>query len=402
MAMKKETEPYDGVICFGGVDWWYHNRGHYDLQLMREYSNSTPVLYINSIGMRAPKASEGGIFFVRVLRKLKSFGNGLTHVRDKYSVFSPVTIPGGGNGKVSAWIAKKMLSVQVRIAAWRCGIKRPLVWVACPPAEPVVDSLNPVAVVYQRTDRFENFAGVNPDRIRQFDMNLKSRADLVLFCSRELFEAEKEQNEHSLFVDHGVDFDLFEEAGLITSPKTEPEDVQHIPRPRVGFVGGIDAHTFDPDLFVKVASKLSNFEFIMVGACSLPNDWCRLENVHMLGQRPYDQVASYMASCDVLIMPWNQSEWIKACNPVKMKEYLAVGRPVVSTFFPEIEYFSDHIRVENTPERFAAAIVESFDAPGEEVVRRNRVRGQTWASKAASVVDQLSKLNIRESFGKQE
>jgi len=389
------AKEFDGIICFGGVDWWYHNRGHYDLQMMREFSKSTRVLYVNSIGMRAPKTTEGGMFFKRVIRKLKSIKNGLTHVRENYSVFSPLTVPGGGNGKFTALVAKLALSLQVKIAARRCGIKKPLVWVACPPAEPVLNSLKPVAVIYQRTDRFENFAGVNTDRIRQFDVSLKLKADLVLFCSRELYEAEKSQNQHSVFVDHGVDFDLFEKAGVESSSSSEPIEIRHIPHPRVGFVGGIDAHTFDPGLFVDVAEMLPHVEFILVGACSLPKDWCSLDNVHLLGQRPYEEVASYMASCDVLIMPWNQSDWIKACNPVKMKEYLAVGRPVVSTFFPEIQYFTDHIEVAITAEEFVEAIVRALESPEGDDERRDRVREQTWASKANIVGEFLYSTYIR-------
>ncbi|TNE34528.1 MAG: glycosyltransferase, partial [Alphaproteobacteria bacterium] len=344
--VKGAAAPFDGVICFGGVDWWYHNRGHYDLQMMREFSARVPVLYVNSIGMRPPRVGEGAMFFRRVIRKLKSLKQGLVRVRPNFTVYSPATLPGGGGGKLGSWIAQKALSLQVRIAAWRCGIKRPLVWIACPPGAMVLDKLKPVRVIYQRTDRFEDFKDVDVAKIKGFDRVLKARADIVLFCSRELYEAEKDQNKGSLFVDHGVDYDLFEKAGIAADSRgNEPEDVRVIDRPRAGFIGGIDAHTFDPPLFTRVAGMLPEVQFIMVGACSLEEGWCPHANVHFMGQRPYEQVASYMAACDVLMMPWNQSEWIKACNPVKMKEYLAVGRPVVSTHFPEVDYFTDQILV---------------------------------------------------------
>ncbi|MFT6557852.1 glycosyltransferase [Sneathiella sp.] len=382
----QRTAQFDGVICFGGVDWWYHNRGHYDLQMMREFSRRVPVLYVNSIGMKAPKVGEGAMFLTRVKRKLKSLFRGLVPIRENFSVFSPATLPGGGSGWFSALIAKWALALQVKYAAWRSGIKRPLVWVACPPAQIVVDSLNPIKVVYQRTDRFEDFAGVNPRRIKEFDVLLKQRADTVLFCARELFEAEKTENPGSLFVDHGVDFDHFEKAGVAYDTfKTEPEDLAGIPHPRVGFIGGIDAHTFDPQLFIDVAVALPDISFVMIGACSLPDNWCPLENVHFLGQRPYEKVAEYMAASDILIMPWNQSDWIKACNPVKMKEYLAVGRPVVSTYFPEVEFFKDHIAVVRTDADFVEEVRKYLKAPGDVESRRNRVKDHTWASKAEQV-----------------
>ncbi len=381
---------YDGVICFGGVDWWYHNRGHFDLQMMREFSETVPILYVNSIGMRPPKIGEGAMFFKRIKRKLKSLFRGLVHVRSNFSVFSPAALPGGGKGALTSWISNVALTTQVKIAARRCGIKRPLVWIACPPADRVLDSLKPAKIVYQRTDRFEDFAGVDPDAIKQFDQNLKKRADSVLFCARELYETEKAQNPGSIFVDHGVDFDRFSVAGLdFEKNATEPADVKKIPHPRVGFVGGIDAHTFDPDLFLEVTEALPEVSFVMVGACSLPNGWCPHDNVHLFGQRPYEQVAQYMAACDVLIMPWNRSEWIKACNPIKMKEYLAVGKPVVSTYFPEVDYFSDHIAVATNGLDFSAQIKKLIENPGNAAPRREKVRIHTWAAKAQIIQNAL-------------
>jgi glycosyltransferase involved in cell wall biosynthesis len=377
---------FDGVICFGGVDWWYHNRGHYDLQMMREFSTRLPVLYVNSIGMRPPKVGEGAMFVKRVTRKLKSLGRGLVKVRQNFFVFSPVTLPGGGKGKVGSFLARTALSLQVKYAAWRSGIKRPLIWVACPPGATVIDDFETGRIVYQRTDRFEDFKGVNPEKIKSFDRKLKEQSDIVLFCARELYNAEKQQNAHSLFVDHGVEFDKFEQAGVSADDQgLEPEDLQGIGRPRVGFIGGIDSHTFDPDLFTAVAKSLPDFQFVMIGACSLPDGWCPFDNVHLLGQRPYEQVASYMAACDVLIMPWNQSDWIKACNPVKMKEYLAVGRPVVSTYFPEVDYFKEHISVARTAEEFAEKIREAMESKSGTESRRERVRQHTWSAKATEV-----------------
>lgn len=385
---------FDGVICIGGVDWWYHNRGHYDIQMMREFSARVPVLYVNSIGMRAPRAAEGRVFFKRIARKLRSLRRGLVRVRENFAVYSPLALPGGGKGRIGAMLARRALSLQLQRAARRLGIRRPLVWVACPPGAAVLDDLKPVQVLYQRTDRFENFHGVDPQRIRGFDQTLKSKADLVLFCSRELYNAERERCHAAAFIDHGVDFDRFAQAGRGTPrPDADPHDVRAIPHPRVGFVGGIDAHTFDPPLFLEVARTLADLQFVLVGGCSLPDGWCELPNVHLLGRKAYDEVAEYMAACDVLIMPWNQSDWIRACNPVKTKEYLAVGRPVVSSWFPEIEYYREHIAVARGPEAFAAAIRAALEEPGSPEHRRARAEGHTWTAKAEQVWDRLVELH---------
>jgi len=379
---------FDGVICFGGEDWWYHNRGHYDMQMMRELSASLPVLYVNSIGMRVPRPGRGGMFARRVARKLASFRRGLVRVRERFWVLSPVVAPAG----LGAGANRAALAVQVRRAARRLGITRPLVWVACPPAQPVVGSLDPAGVVYQRTDRFEEYTGVDPGRIAAFDRALKTRADLTLFCSSWLLEQERDQPTACAFVDHGVDADRFEAAGL--GHAAPPADTLELPRPVVGFVGGIDAHTFDPQLFLDVARAMPEVTFMLVGACSLPEGWCDTPNVNLLGHRPSEGVPAYMAAADVLIMPWNRNEWIRACNPVKLKEYLAVGRPVVSTPFPELDNYRGLVRVADTADGFAAHITDALAQPHDPAPGRDLVRRQTWHAKSRVVLDRLAALGV--------
>lgn len=378
------TKHFDGIICFGGEDWWYHNRGHYDMQMMRELSKRVPVLYVNSLGMRVPHVGEGAMFAKRVARKLKSLRRGLVKVRENFHVASPLVAPAG----MGAGLNRFALALQVRAAARRTGIRRPLVWIACPPGAEVVDRLRPVGVVYQRTDRFEAFHGVNHDRIKGFDTFLKNRADLTLFCSSWLMGEEGAECRSAEFIDHGCDFDAFAAAGQ--DPASEPEELARIPHPRVGFIGGIDSHTFDPELFVKVAGLLPHAQFVLVGGCSLPVDWVDLPNVHLLGQRAYEEVPGYMAACDALIMPWNRTEWIQACNPVKLKEYLAVGRPVVSTPYPELARFEGLVEVADTPVGFADAVSRVLARPGGSAARRARVAEETWASKGSLALNALS------------
>ncbi len=381
---KLANRTFDGIVCFGGVDWWYHNRGHYDLQMMREFSRDYPVLYVNSIGMRNPSPGEGSMFLKRVARKGKSVLRGVKEVRPNFWVYSPPTFPRLRQHR----LGKHMLSRQVRHAARKLGFRNPLLWVACPPAAECVEDIPHTHLVYQRTDRFEAFPGVDTNAIQAYDAYLKSRADVTLYCSSLLFEQERDECSNAAFVDHGVDYDYFAEAN---ERREDPADVVNIDRPRVGFVGSIDSHTFDPPLFLEVARQLSEFQFVMVGGCSLPEDWCELKNVHLLGQRPYEEVAQYMAACDILIMPWNKSEWIHACNPVKLKEYLAVGRPIVSSPFFELKHYDDAVSIARTPEQFADAIREAAHSGPSVKDQQQRARAHTWTRKYEAVLESLAR-----------
>ncbi len=374
---------FDGVVCFGGVDWWYHNRGHYDLQLMRELARRVPVLYVNSLAMRVPRPGEGGMFVRRVRRKLASLARGLRLVRPGFGVLSPLALP----GRTGTSVSRAFVPQQVRRAALELGIRRPLVWVACPPAARFVGALRPVGLVYQRTDRFEAFAGVDPAFIGACHAELAARADLVLYCSHALLDEERARTPHALYLDHGVDYDAFAAAG---DRRAEPPAIAALPRPRAGFVGGIDAHTFDPALLLAVARALPEVRFVLVGASSLPAGWCDAPNVHLLGQRAYEDVPDCMAACDVLLMPWNRSEWIRACNPVKLKEYLAVGRPVVSTPFDELERYRGLVRVADGAPAFARAVREALAGPHDPAPGRARVRAETWEAKAGALLEALA------------
>lgn len=391
VATAAAAHGFDGIVCFGGEDWWYHNRGHYDMQMMREASRRLPVLYVNSIGVRSPRVGEGRVFLRRITRKARSFARGLVRPRPMFSVYSPITTPGMRATQFGRWAT----AMQVRRAARRCGIRHPLVWVAVPSAAELLPFLPCSRLVYQRTDRFEEFDAAQHDRILAQDRRLKRFAELTLYCSHYLLEAERASCRRAAFIDHGVDFERFAAA---RDTAAEPADIASIPRPRVGFVGSMDEHTFDPGLFRTVALGMSDISFVTVGGSSLPDGWCDAEHVHHLGRKPYEQVADYMAACDVLIMPWRDNEWIRACNPVKLKEYLVVGRPVVSTPFPELVYYNGAVQVAADAHAFAAAVRRSLWAGADCSTQIPDLSDATWADRFERVWELLTDSPVSTAF----
>ena len=380
---------FDGIICIGGEDWWYHNRGHFDFQIMRRLARNRPVLFVNSIAVRMPSLSEKSQFAARIGRKLKSLARGMVNVENQFWVFSPFSVPGRTGRVLTEWA----LAPQIRLAARRAGIRRPILWVHCPAGAPLVRRVPHAALVLQRTDRFEAFPEADPDVVGAQIASMKEKSDLVVYCNPALMAEEQHEVRRQILITHGVDLETFIAAGISRSPG--PADVAYLKRPRVGFIGGIDAHTFDPPLFVNVARALPDVEFALIGGCSLPEDWCPLPNVKQLGRKPYEDVARYMAAMDALIMPWNDSEWIKACNPIKLKEYLAVGRPVVTTDFPALGRYRDLVRVAKGTRAFASAIREALDSPYDADAARTRVASESWDGKAAYLEEQLDAL-VRE------
>lgn len=374
------ARPFDGVICFGAEDWWYHNRGHFDFQIMTRLARKVPVLFVNSIGVRVPSLRHGRQFAAKIRRKLTSMSRGLVEAEPNFFVHSPLAVPGGKGWSLNA----RLLAMQVRAAARRAGMRRPALWICCPPAADLIDFLPHDLLVLQRTDRFEAFPEADPQRITNQIAVLKRRADLTIYCNSELMAEETSDVARQAFVTHGVDVARFVDAGL-RSPDEAPDDVAALPRPRVGFIGGIDAHTFGIDLFRDTAARMPDVTFAMVGACSLPDGWCPSPNVHFLGRKPYSDIAGYMAAMDVLIMPWNDSAWIKAANPIKLKEYLAVGRPVVTTDFSALAPYRDLVWTANSAEDFTLALREALALGCDPAEGRRRIQNEDWNSKADDV-----------------
>jgi glycosyltransferase involved in cell wall biosynthesis len=297
-----------------------------------------------------PDLADKKLFAERIGRKLRSLKRGVVHVETNFWVFSPAALPGERGQQLTHWA----LAPQIRLAAKRAGIRRPLLWVHCPAGAGLMNQIPNAGIIMQRTDRFEAFPEGDPVLLGRQIQAIKAAADLVVYAAPHLATEEQGRVKRQVLVTHGVDLEQFVAAGTGLTP--EPADLVGLRRPRVGFIGGIDAHTFDPQLFLGTASLMPEAEFVMIGGSSLPVDWCTLPNVRFLGRKPYDEIASYMAAMDVLIMPWNGSEWIKACNPVKLKEYLAVGRPVVTRDFAALDGYRDLVRTASDPDGFARQI----------------------------------------------
>lgn len=390
MALNGNTNM--SFVCFGGEDWWYHNRGHVDMQLMRRFARVGTTLYVNSIVMQKPclkKGIGGGkSFSQKLLRKIKSILKGLKKSDAGFWVYSPFSLP----VHHISWL-RPVNEVLLRLQLWqvqhRLEIHEPIVWVACPGACDVALKIRKSKLVYQRTDRFEEYPNVDAEIIAQYDRRLKANADLTIFVNSTLYDEESDQCRKAILLDHGVDFDMFATA---ENSEEVPNDIRDIKKPIVGFFGGIDGHTSDIELVEKVTDLLSELSFVFIGNAS--SDCFGLlakNNVTMLGQKPYEQIPHYGKCFDVAIMPWRQNRWIEACNPIKLKEYLALGKPIVSTPFAELQKYRDVVYEAKTPEEFADCIKKTLveDNPERIAARRSKVEHASWESKAQLVLEEL-------------
>jgi hypothetical protein len=270
------------VLCFGGEDWWYHNRGHIDMQLMRRYAKKDVVLYVNSIVMQKLNLSQTRRFTQRMVRKARSIFTGLKKTDEGFWVYSPVSLP-IQHITWAKWFNEALLRLQLLIVVKKIGMITPVVWVACPAACDIALSLKKTRLVYQRTDRFEDFLDVNAEVIKKYDRKLKTNADLTIYVNSALYQNEANQYKKAIYVDHSVDFEAF---ACAESKPSAPPDIKGIPKPIAGFIGSIQNGKPDIDFLGKVADLLPGVSFVLVGGAFI--DCSRLasrKNVYMLGQK---------------------------------------------------------------------------------------------------------------------
>jgi glycosyltransferase involved in cell wall biosynthesis len=351
---------------------------------MTRLANDYRVLFVNSLGMRVPSLRRDPYAIKKIIRKFRSISRFLKKVKDGMYVLSPLSLPLFGTNvgrKLNAFV----VSLQVKLVATLLGFRRPIIYVGCPPALEVIKKFRREYLIYGCTDIFEEMPEVDKSYISSLDDELTRVADLVLYVTEALWKQGLNKNKNSLYVGHGVDFDMFANVG---NSNYTPEDIAQIPRPVIGFFGDICEKTSDMALLEFVAETLPDMSLVLVGSVS--SDVSRLKqfgNVYFLGKKPYRQIPFYGKEFDVAIMPWNRNRWIEFCSPVKLKEYLALGKPVVSVYYPEIKPYADIVYVAKDYDGFISCIhraVQERD-PNRAEERRKRVQNETWDNKVEHI-----------------
>jgi UDP-galactopyranose mutase len=188
--------------------------------------------------------------------------------------------------------------------------------------------LIPQAIVYDCMDELSAFKGA-PAALREREAEMLSCADVVFTGGRSLYEARRNRHANIHPFPSGIDAPHFAQA---RNPVEDPKDQAGIPRPRLGYFGVIDER-MDTGLLARIAEARPDWHLVMIGPVVKidPADLPRHPNIHYLGGKDYKQLPAYLAGWDVALMPFAINESTRFISPTKTPEYLAAGKPVVST-----------------------------------------------------------------------
>jgi glycosyltransferase involved in cell wall biosynthesis len=350
--------------------------------LMRLLARDNRVLWVNSIGYRAPSLGSKRDLG-RIVRKLRAVAEPVREVEKNIFVFSPLVIPSWGNPALAALNAR-LLKWQVRRVMRRLRFRRPINWVFNPAAGVLAGSLGEDRILYYCVDEYTAFKGVNTAGLAAIERDLIDKADLVVVSAEKLLHSKRASTPApTVLVRHGVDHDHF--ASALRPDTRVPDEIARLPRPVIGYFGLIADDWVDIPLLVQVARSIPNGSLVMLGKVTMDVGALEREpNVHLLGRKPYQSLPGYCKGFDAAIIPFPVTEVTLNANPLKAREYLAAGLPVVSTPIPEVEVLGQ-CRIGRTPDEFVAQLRAVLACPGPDTARSRSVASESWAARLEDV-----------------
>jgi len=321
-----------------GEDWQSHPSS--TQHLFKQLAKQHQVIWINSIGMRKPTFRL--IDVKRVFNKLKSLfiskrssPNAKTtdHSLNLYlTAHTLAVLPWHDNLIVrlyNKWIFNKKGFI---------GDEPIVYWLSVPTAISLISPREQDKVIYYCGDDFSALAGVDHKMVAPFESELIKKADTIYVVSERL--ANKMPKSKVKMLSHGVDLALF------TTQTAKARELEQISKPIIGFYGSLNAW-LDKALLLTLAKERPEYQLVLIG--HLIEDFSellKLDNVTHIKAVEHDRLASFSQHWQVSILPFVDNEQIRSCDPLKLKEYIATGTPIVTTRFAAVDPYRETILIE--------------------------------------------------------
>jgi glycosyltransferase involved in cell wall biosynthesis len=392
------------IICFAGEDWWYHHP-HSKNHIMRRLARAgNRVVFVNSISMGLPDVKSPD-FLDKIKRKLKSFAKFVRRAEDGIIVVTPIVTPFYAS-RAGRALNKFLLLAQFKLLSVAFELKNPVLWIAIPTAREVVGHLDESALIYQVSDKYDANQmdhATSANIIAEMHADLVTRADLIYYSGRKLFEEETaarpEIKPKARLLEQAVDFGHF--ASATAQVWEAPDDLKEIPHPRLGYFGAIESWLLDQKLIGAISKKHPDWHWVLLGLKAARLEIEDLPNVHYLGAKPYAEMPRYAAGFDVCVLPWvTDNRFVSYGSAIKVREYLATGKPVVMTPLYEYESWDAILRISRGEESFMAQVEEALTMDNEAArrARQEAVKTSTWEARTEMVsrdIEEILKQNFR-------
>jgi glycosyltransferase involved in cell wall biosynthesis len=277
------------------------------------------------------------------------------------------------------------LRATVRLLRLRLGLSKFHLWTFLPNVDSYVGSLGEALAIYYCVDEFSMFSYIDPEQTRAAEDRLLKRVDCVFAVTHALAERKRLGNSDTFLSPHGVDHADFSRA---LAPETPvPSDLAALPHPIIGFYGTLQDWV-DFELIAYLAHSHPDWTLVLIGSILTDTSAVKdLPNVHLLGRRPHSDLAGYCKGFDVGLIPYKIIDRMPFVNPIKLREYLSAGLPVVSTAVPEVRRYPQWCSIGEDYDGVRLAIETALQETSIEK-RQQRSRAmetETWQARVAEI-----------------
>jgi len=299
---------------------------------MWRLSQRNRILFVESIGLRTPSVKRTDL--VRIARRAKNWFTGAKLVKDNLYIYSPVIVP-LHQVPAARRINSIFLQLVLRHLQHRFALKDPILWIFLPTGAGLVNSLGEKLVIYHCVDEYAANPGVPKRIIRDLEEEMLRASDLVFTTSSELYSHKRPYNKHTFLQPNVADVDHFMKA--LEGDLEVPEELRRIPGPRLGFIGNITSYKVDLELIAELAGARPDWSVVLIGPVGIGDpstdvsDLRNRPNVHFLGEKDQAELPAYLKGLDLCMIPFRKNESTDSSFPLKFFEYMAAGKPVVTT-----------------------------------------------------------------------
>ena len=382
------------IVIFGSNKWEYPGLQQ---TVMRLLSKNNRILFVNPLGTRriALKFSEFGIYFNRAIR-IFQHNNHNDEISKNISICNPWMVPLVYNRTIMK-LNKSIMHAQFSKLLSRLGFDDYILWVGTPTAASYLEVFDPTLLIYNPVDRYSEFSFVDSAKIADYERHIASRADAIICTADAIRNDLVPYNSNCFTVTHGVDVNHFHSA---FQNNDVPSDMKNIPGPIIGFIGGV-ADWVNFDLLLDVAIRYPDANLVMIGK-TYPDvkGLGQLEkqtNVHFLGYKDYKVLPDYLKQCAVCLIPYVINERLLAVDPIKLREYLALGKPVVSVDLPEVRKLRDVVYIGKNKNDFVDKIGKAMTEDNPSLAEE-RIR-VAWQSDWKVKIEEISTI-VNDAFAR--
>ncbi len=377
------------IVCFA-KDWDGHPSSN--THVMQLLARRNRVLWLESVAMRVPSLGSGHDLR-RMARRVAAAARGARRMEADLWVASPLVLP-LPHSPWAAALNRRLLQRAVGRLRRRLGMERCQVWTFLPTAGEYARVLGGETLVYYCVDDWAHSPDHDGARVAEAEARLCRAADVVFATSRALAAEKRRWNPRTYHAPHGVDHTHFARAldpGLPVAP-----EVERLRPPVLAIVGLLDWR-IDTGLLGALADRRPDWSLALVGAPHADlGALAARPNVHLLGRIPYARLPAVLKGCAVGLVPFVVNEYTRHIDPVKLREYVSAGLPVVATELPELPAISASCRIVRSVDELIAAVEAALREGGPEERRRRSatMASETWEARVDALGAHLMQLGL--------